>query len=152
MSRQNKIIINNMMKINNFYKKSFSLDDLHEISNANWLLLLCEHLFFKNELIKQDHINYIMKIQSGSPKQEDRIFLFNIEIKNVNLVANADTALTDMFNEFNRFYISLDENNNVELSSDNIIEMYDSFKSIEEQKILNDSIKIAEQYKNNPRI
>lgn len=153
MLKENTITITNMIKIKNLYEKqSFSFQELDGILNTNWVTHLCNHLFFKNELIKKDVTNYVMKIQARASRQNNKIFLFNIELKNVNLAVNADTALTNMLTEFNQFYISLAKMDNVELSSDNIFEIYNTFKSLEEQKILNNSINIETKDKNKPRI
>lgn len=153
MLKENTITITNMIKIKNLYEKqSFSFQELDDILNTNWVTHLCNHLFFKNELIKKDVTNYVMKIQARTSRQNNKIFLFNIELKNVNLAVNADIALTNMLTEFNQFYISLAKMDNVELSSDNIFEIYNTFKSLEEQKILNNSINIETKDKNKPRI
>lgn len=153
MLKENTITITNMIKIKNLYEKqSFSFQELDDILNTNWVTHLCNHLFFKNELIKKDVTNYVMKIQARASRQNNKIFLFNIELKNVNLAVNADIALTNMLTEFNQFYISLAKMDNVELSSDNIFEIYNTFKSLEEQKILNNSINIETKDKNKPRI
>jgi len=153
MLKENTITITNMIKIKNLYEKqSFSFQELDDILNTNWVTHLCNHIFFKNELIKKDVTNYVMKIQARASRQNNKIFLFNIELKNVNLAVNADIALRNMLTEFNKFYISLAKMDNVELSSDNIFEIYNTFKSLEEQKILNNSINIETKDKNKPRI